>query len=128
MAREGYLWQAIADDIDDVLALADELLPLDDLATGPTTDIGFDGPPDHHLFDLIVSKLDQHPGKGWPFIKTGLRNRTIRNRTMAIRALTAWTRATIPPAAADIVRDALAIEPDPTVATAMRHLLDTWNH
>jgi len=67
------------------------------------------------------SRLDQHPGKGWLLIKAGF-----RNRTMAIRALAAWPRDTIPSDAADVVRDALAIEPHPTIATNMRHLLDTW--
>jgi hypothetical protein len=87
---EPYLWQSLTDDIDDVLTLAGELLPLDDLATGPTTESGIGASPAEHILDLILSRLHTHPGKGWQLVKTGLRNRTIRNRNMANRTLSAW--------------------------------------
>ena len=97
------------------------------LATGPTTEIGIGGPQADHILDLIVSRLDKHPGKGWPLVKIGLRNRTIRNRNMAIRILAAWPADQIPPDAAYAVREALSAEPDPNVATAMQQLLDAWS-
>jgi hypothetical protein len=123
---DAYLWQSLTDDIDDVLALAGELLPLDDLATGPTTEVGIGGPQADHILDFIVSRLDRHPGKGWPMVRIGLRNRTVRNRNMAIRTLSAWPADQIPPDAAHVVRDALAAEPDPQIARAMQRLLDKW--
>lgn len=95
---DGYLWQALIDDtddidgadgIDDVLALAHELLPLEHLATRSTLDTGLGAGRAHHVLDLIVSRLDAHPGKGWPLIEVALANPTIRNRNMAVRALSA---------------------------------------
>ena len=83
---DGYLWQSRLEccpeaEIGDLITLAQNLLPLDDLATGPATSRGL-GPsnaPDRAL-DLIVSHLDAYPGHRWVLIKTALRNRTIRAR------------------------------------------------
>ena len=126
---DSYLWQALTDctdDIDDVLALAHELLPLDRLATGPTLDIGAgSGRPDHVL-DLIVSRLDKHPGQGWSLIRIALSNPTIRNRTMAIRALAAWQPDTVPAHIIAAVRHASTIEPNPLLRNRMHQLLITW--
>jgi hypothetical protein len=99
---DGYLWQSLLEDcpeaeIDDLITLAQELLPLADLATGPAISHGL-GPsysPDHAL-DLIVSRLGAYPGHGWILIKTALRNRVIRCRNMAIRTLAQWPVHTIP--------------------------------
>lgn len=123
---DGYLWQALTDDIDDVLALAHQLLPLDSLASGPTLDIGLRADQPHHILALIVSRLDAHPGKGWPLISIALANPTIRNRNMAIRTLTTWSPDTIPDHVIAALQQAGAIEPDPAVRDRMRHLLATW--
>ncbi|HTS97602.1 MAG TPA: hypothetical protein VMI33_13370 [Streptosporangiaceae bacterium] len=123
---DGYLWQSLADDIDEVLDLAYELLPLADLATGPTTETGIGGLRSDGVLDLLVSRLGQHPGKGWPLIRAALGNRTIRNRNMAVRALRAWPPDTIPAEVARAVQAAHAAEPDPKVRDAMRRLLRQW--
>jgi len=80
----------------------------------------------HHILDLIVSRLDAHPGKGWSLIRIALANSTIRNRNMAICALTAWRPDTIPAPVIAAVKQASMIEPDPAVRDRMRQLLDTW--
>jgi hypothetical protein len=123
---DGYLWQALTDDIDDVLGLAHQLLPRDRLANGPTLDVGLRADQPHHILDLIVSRLDAHPGKGWPLIRIALANPTIRNRNMAIRALTAWPPDTIPDHVIAALQQASMIEPDPAVRDRMRQLLATW--
>ncbi|MGW4484886.1 hypothetical protein ACWEOE_13710 [Amycolatopsis sp. NPDC004368] len=124
---DSYLWQALTDDdIDDAVALARELLPLETLATGPTRGIGIDADPPHRTLDLIVSRLDEHPGKGWPLIEVALANPTVRNRNMAVRALTAWPSDAIPGHLVDALRKAGEIEPDPEIRDRMRRLLAGW--
>jgi len=123
---DGYLWQALTDDIDDVLALAQKLLPLDRLADGPSLDIGLGADQPHHVLDLIVSRLNAHPGKGWSLIRIALANPTIRNRNMAIRALSAWPPDTVPHDAITAVQQATMFEPDSAVRDRMRQLLATW--
>ncbi|AGL15711.1 hypothetical protein [Actinoplanes sp. N902-109] len=127
--NDGYLWQTLLDDIgdiDDVLALAHELLPLDQLADGPSLDVGHGYGRPEHVLDLIVGRLDAHPGKGWPLIRAALRNPAIRNRNMAVRALDAWPKDTVPDEVVAALRRAGEQEPDPEVAGRMRDLLTTW--
>ena len=129
-----HLWFALVDDhedLDGTLQLAAELLPLAALATGPGLDWGLgadDGP--EHILDVIVSRLDAHPGKGWPLIRVALSNATIRNRNMALNALEAWPVEAIPSQAYEAVRDALRIEPDEKIRDRLRQVLrkefPTW--
>ncbi|GAA3227526.1 hypothetical protein ACFO1B_22170 [Dactylosporangium siamense] len=121
-----YLWQVLTDDIDDVIALARHLLPLDALGTGPTRGGRRGALPAHHVLDLIVGRLDAHPGKGWPLIRVALASPTTHNRTMAVRALGAWPAGTVPAEAFAAVEHASRIEPDATVRNKLRHLLGTW--
>lgn len=130
---DGYLWQSLLEDcpaaeIDDLIILAQELLPVADLATGPASSHGL-GPsyaPDHAL-DLIVGRLGVHPGHGWTLIKAALRNRVIRSRNTVVRTLTQWPVHTIPADAAAAVRDALRAEPEVKTRDAMEQLLSTWD-
>lgn len=112
---DGYLWQALTDDIDDVLVLAHQLLPLDRLDAGLS-----------HILDLIVSRLDAHPGKGWSLIRVALAGPAIRNRNVAVRALTAWPPQTVPDHVVAALRQALEIEADAAVRDRMDQLLATW--
>jgi hypothetical protein len=130
---DGYLWQSLLGgcpeaEIGDLITLAQELLPLADLATGPDDSLGLSRSyaPDHAL-DLIVSRLGAYPGHGWILIKTALRNQVIRCRNMAIRTLTQWSVHSIPADAVSAVRDALQTEPEPKTRDAMEQLLETWN-
>lgn len=129
---DGYLWQSLLNgcpgaEINDLTILAQELLPLADLASGAASSTGL-GPsylPDHAL-DLIVSRLAAYPGHGWILIKTALRSRVIRCRNMAVRTLTQWAAHTIPADAPAAVRDALRAEPEAKTRDAMEHLLSAW--
>lgn len=101
-------------EISAVVEAAERLLPLQGLRTGPTTELGLgmeyevDG-----ILDIIVSRLDDHPGHGWQLIETALNNRTSRNRRMALRALKGWPTEFLPPTARQILFAAAAREPVP---------------
>jgi len=131
---DGYLWQSLLEDcpdaeIDDLITLAQELLPVSELAAGPASSHGIGSgyyPPDHVL-DQIVTWLGAYPGRGWILIRTALRNPVIRCRNMAIRTLARWPAHAVPAGAAAAVRDALQAEPEPSTRDAMEHLLATWN-
>ena len=133
MPFDGYLWQSLIGgcpegEISDLLTLAQKLLPLADLATGPTTSLGLGRSyaPDQVL-ELIVSRLDAYPGHGWTLIETALRNRIVRCRNMAVRTLTRWPARSIPADAAAAVRAVLQVEPEPETRQAMEQLLSAWN-
>jgi hypothetical protein len=131
---DGYLWASLLEDcpdaeIDDLVTLAQELLPVSELAAGPASSHGIGSgyyPPDHVL-DQIVTWLGAYPGRGWILIRTALRNPVIRCRNMAIRTLARWPVHAVPAGAAAAVRDALQAEPEPKTRDAMEHLLATWN-
>ncbi|GAA0912121.1 hypothetical protein [Virgisporangium aurantiacum] len=117
------LWWPLVDDpgdFDEVVELATELLPLDDLATGPGLTLTFCAGP-AGILDVVVSRLADHPGTGWPLIRAALSNETIRNRNMALQALAAWP--TVPAEVAAAVREAARIEPDDRLRAAMAALL-----
>ncbi|MES5820368.1 hypothetical protein [Streptomyces sp. RG80] len=103
-----------SDEIAAVVEAARRVLPLQDLRTGPTTELGLgreyevDG-----VLDIIVSRLDAHPGHGWELVETALHNRTSRNRRMALRAIRTWPAEAVPAAARRILLDAAAREPVP---------------
>ncbi|MET7293758.1 hypothetical protein ABZS79_16785 [Streptomyces griseoloalbus] len=108
------------EDIAAVVEAAARLLPLQDLRTGPTTELGLgtefeiDG-----ILDIIVSRLDKHPGHGWELMETALNNRTSRNRRMALRALEGWPTECVPPAARRVLLAAAAREPVPELSAEM---------
>ena len=108
------------EDISAVVEAAERLLPLERLRTGPTTALGLgtefeiDG-----ILDLVVSRLDQHPGHGWRLIETALDNRTSRNRRMALRALKGRPAESIPPTARQVLLAAAAREPDSELRSDM---------
>ena len=131
---DGYLWASLLEDcpeaeVGDLISLAQDLLPLADLATGPAISHGI-GPgyhPPDHVLDLIVGWLGAHPGQGWILVRTALRNRVIRCRNTAIRTLARWPVYAVPSDAAATVRGALQAEPEPKTRDAMGQLQGTWN-
>ncbi|KAF3467858.1 hypothetical protein [Streptomyces sp. Tu 3180] len=123
--HDSTLWFLLVDDcpsedIQAVVEAAARLLPLRELRTGPTAEPGLgaeyalDG-----ILDVIVSRLDDHPGHGWELLETALGNRTSRNRRMALRALRGWPAESVPPAARGILLAAAAREPVPELRSEM---------
>jgi hypothetical protein len=108
--------QADATTIDDLLALAEELLPLTAIATGPADEIGLGQPyAAHQCIDIVVQDLGKWPGRGWTLIAAALSSPVTRNRNMAINALTRWPRDTWPDTAMPALRTALLAEPTDSV-------------
>lgn len=123
------LWYELvtgATDVDAVLRLAEELLPLADLETGPGLDL-FCGPaaPEDAL-DMIVGRLDDHPGKGWSLIRVALANRSIRNRNMALHALQAWPAELVTSEMERALATAAEREPDREIRGRMIDLRRGW--
>ena len=99
--------------IDRVVALAEERLPLDQIATGPAEELGL-GPEfqDHSALDYVLQDLQRVPGHGWPLLRAALQSPVVSNRSLAASALAAWGRPAWPPEAEFLLRSALAREPN----------------
>lgn len=111
--------------IDRVVAYAEQHLPLDLIATGPGTELGLGREwAAHSNLDCVLQDLSRFPGKGWTLIRTGLRSPVIRNRHMALRAISAWEKAQWPADAEERLRGALAIEVDDDVRQEIQAVLD----
>ncbi|MEU8398999.1 hypothetical protein AB0C28_27735 [Nonomuraea sp. NPDC048892] len=115
--------QATQRDVDEILTLAAEILPLTEIASGPGQDLGV-GPArrPHRALDMVLQSLDAWPGHGWPLIEAGLASPVVRNRNLAIRALAAWDHATLPHEARTAVAAALRAEPDAGVRERLERL------
>jgi len=113
------------DEIDEVVALACELLPLADIATGPGTETGLGTAwVPHTCLDFLLPELGKWPGRGVPLVLAGLASPVVRNRNMAIRALDGWGRDAWPAEIRQAVATALTREPDDDVRTRLQALLD----
>ncbi|HYO12056.1 MAG TPA: hypothetical protein VE685_02555 [Thermoanaerobaculia bacterium] len=110
--------------IDRVLALAQERIPLQEIATGPADELGL-GPgfAEHTNLDWILQDLRRFPGRGWPLLRAGLRSPVVRNRNMALQALAAWGRERWEPETEMLLRRALRDEPDEGVRERIEKVL-----
>ena len=128
-AGEDDAWFAVmqTDDparIDRVVAHAERALPLEDIATGPAEELGLGAAwRQHSSLDFVLQDLRRFPGKGWPLLRAGLQSPVVRNRNMALRALSAWGRSAWPPDAEPILIQARGREPDPEVRRTIEAVL-----
>jgi hypothetical protein len=112
------------DRVDRVLALASARIPLDAIATGPGDEIGLGPRWKHHgHLDFVLQELGRFPGKGWTLIRAGIRSPVVRNRHMALRALSAWGRARWPADARPLLEQAAKDDPDENVRAELGALL-----
>jgi hypothetical protein len=108
------------DRIDRVIAFAEETLPLNEITSGPTESVGLGPEFKHHsALDFVLQELQHFPGKGWKLIRAGLQSPTVRNRNMALMALSAWDRSTWPDEVEPLLRQALEVEPQPRTRAKM---------
>lgn len=126
---EDYWWDLMrtsdASRIDEVLALGLEKIPLEEIATGPASDLGLGTEYESHsALDFILQDLDNFPGKGWAFINAGLQSPVTRNRNMGLKALSGWPRETWPEGAEDALKGFLEKEPEPDVKMRIQNLLE----
>ena len=127
-AGEDYWWDLMrtsdASRIDDVLSLGAAKIPLDEIASGPGNDLGLGMEyASHSALDFILQDLVDFPGKGWDFVKAGLRSPVIRNRNMAVRALSEWGRDNWPSEATEYVKKAIDEEPEADVRERLENVL-----
>ncbi|MEM9715186.1 MAG: hypothetical protein AAF826_01580 [Pseudomonadota bacterium] len=127
-AGEDYWWDLMrtsdASRIDNVLALAAEKIPLEEISTGPGNDLGLGIEyASHSALDFILQDLGNFPGKGWDFVKAGLRSPVIRNRNMAIRALSDWGQDNWPDEATECVKSAIIEETEEDVQKRLENAL-----
>ena len=108
--------------IDKVIALAEEIIPLDKVATGPGIELFATGPGSD--LDFIVQDLHRFPGKGWNLIKTALRSPSRRNRNCSLYALEKWGRKNWPEEAEQILQEALKNEPDTKIRKTIKKLIE----
>ena len=78
---------------------------------------------DHHNLDFVIQDLSRFPGKGWPLIRAGIHSPVIRNRHMALRALSPWGMQNWPDDAQALLEQAQSEEPDEDVKTEIETLL-----
>jgi hypothetical protein len=107
-------WQG-ADDVRaaTLAALASDLLPLDEIATGPSDAIGL-GPEwrAHGALDWSLQALRHHPGIGAELVLVGLRSPVVRNRNMSLNCLQQWPREQWPDGAIELARRLAESDPN----------------
>jgi hypothetical protein len=108
-----------------VVDLAERVLPLDRIATGPGTELGL-GPQwqPHGDLDFVLQELGRFPGLGWDLVRSGLRSPVTRNRNMALRALSGWGPQRWPADARPLLVAARAKEPEADVRKRIDSVLN----
>lgn len=108
-----------------IIELAERLLPLEGIATGPADEGGlgseFKG---HQCLDFVLQGLDAFPGQGERLIIAGLNSPVVRNRNMALRAMKSWGRDRWSNRLASEFQSAIAREPCEDVKKRMQNVLD----
>lgn len=114
--RNPYIWQWLLHsgdraDVEQVAALAAELLPLGELASGPTEALGLSSEYDADMcLELVVRELGEHPGIGTDLLTVALANRVVRCRRAALTSLGQWPPEVRPAEAAEWIRAAAVRE------------------
>lgn len=74
-----------------MVKLAEQQLPLEQIASGPREEQGFSKEYDpHRCLGIIVQGLDKFPGTGQPLLLAALRSPVTSNRSAALTVLEAW--------------------------------------
>jgi hypothetical protein len=97
-------WQQADQNRAEFLAsLARQLLPLDEIPTGPSDALGI-GPDwrPHAALDWTLQALRDHVGVGPDLVLIGLQSSVVRNRNMSLNVLKAWPRQTWPEGACEL--------------------------
>lgn len=107
-------------DLPELFELAERLLPMDALCSGPADDLGLgrDYGPDRCL-QAMLQRLGAVPGEGWPLVRAALQNRVISVRNMAIRVLSAWPRESWPNEVTEVLTSSMWREPKEDVRKRM---------
>ncbi|MCP3926507.1 MAG: hypothetical protein GY714_28440 [Desulfobacterales bacterium] len=110
--------------IDEVLSFAKEVLPLSELSTGPSDDMGFGDEFNlHSCLDCILQELREFPGKGFEFIKTGFKSPVVRNRNMSLQALYEWGKDNWPSETESFLESIIDEEPEEDIRKNIKKLI-----
>lgn len=127
---DGYLWQTLlnaadVDELRELVALAERLLPFSALPSGPAKDFGVGpGYEATHCLDLILQRLREFPGEGEAAIRLGLVSRVTRCRNMALRAIEAWPLESRPEELVEMLRQMAWSDPDNAVKKRARRVAE----
>lgn len=121
-----YLMKTKSEDkIDKAIALAEQMIPLNEISIGPKQEIGIGSEfKNHDALSFIVQALGDFPKKGWNLVKTSLASPVIRNRNMSLKTLSKWGKDNWPEDAEFILQEALKIEPDDNVQKTMQKIIN----
>lgn len=109
---------------DELLDQAREILPLDDMASGPADELGLGQEfAEHSVLEHLMTVLEDHPGEGWDLVRAALRSPVIRLRHRALGTLEAWGPESWPAEAPTLLHHALREEPDQKVRETLYRLL-----
>lgn len=107
-----------------LVALAEEVLPLEEIARGAGLESGFEnGFAAHRQLDALLQGLQRFPGLGWSLVSAGLKSPVIGNRKSALRALATWGSSRWAAEVRPTLERAVFAEPDETVKECLKRLL-----
>jgi hypothetical protein len=110
--------------IADVIAIAEQNIDLEKIATGPADEMGIGPGWEQHLcLDYVLQGLRRFPGHGQELIAAGLRSAVVRNRNMAVAALSAWGHDRWNDGLRGALEAAAKIEPEEDVRGCMENAL-----
>ncbi len=94
------------------------------IATGAGDELGLGRAfESHSCLDFVLQDLRRFPGRCAILIETGLKSPVIRNRNMAVNALTNWPRGDWPKGLEESVAKAIECEPKDDVRERMQQVL-----
>ncbi|MEW4452173.1 hypothetical protein AB1L30_05750 [Bremerella sp. JC817] len=127
-AGNGSNWYQLAthatdERIDEVVALAEELLNPNELATGPGLEMGLGLEwQQHNALEYVLQELGKFPGHGRQLLLCGLRSPIIRSRNMVATAMDAWGKPLWGHELTVALERAIAEEPDEDVRDTLEKL------
>ncbi|MFE3000280.1 hypothetical protein ACFXG4_35430 [Nocardia sp. NPDC059246] len=127
-----YAWQWVAKrtpdhEVAELARLTQEQLPLDEMASGPLSRNQSRSlwQPEDHILEVVLARLDRRSGDvGVPLLRAGIRGRTVRLRSVAIRKLAEVFGPDLPADVREWVGAAAVAEPDEVVRTELVKLLE----
>ena len=107
-------WEQAGRERAELLAeLARELLPLEEIGTGPADVLGI-GPEwrAHNALDWSLQALRDHEGVGSDLVLVGLRSPAVRNRNMSLNILKSWWPSAWPAGVRDLAEGLAQADPN----------------
>lgn len=117
--------QADTDRAVQLATLARELLPLDQVATGPADELGMGaGWRPHAALNWTLQALRDHVGVGADLVLVGLRSPVTPNRNMSLNVLKAWPPAAWPAGARRLAEGLAQADPNEQARAFAAEVLD----